>query len=140
MRKVINKKEKWYNKKLPPEYSLSIVLIMFIITLFMPLKTIECSKDQNICTIYSRNVIFRKPKLVNQFNISDIKYYDIKSRHIRYQGEVYSLNIHLYSGETIYLDNKVRSYERAEEIYKNIINSENYVLNGNYWKTLKNNY
>ena len=74
-------KEKWYNKKLSIKYIYTIVAIIFIGTLFIPLQSIQCSKTDNVCFIYSRNVILRHPKLVNQFNISDIDRYEIKDKH-----------------------------------------------------------
>ena len=72
-------REKWYNKKLPIKYVFILLAIMFIGTLFLPLQDIECSKSQDTCSIYSRNVIMRSPKLINNFSISDIEYYKIKT-------------------------------------------------------------
>lgn len=137
-------KEKWYNKRLPKKYVFAIAAIIFIGTLFLPIQDIECSKVSNTCSIYSRNVILRQPKLINQFNISDIKHYKIEEYHHgggrggSYYSS-YSINIYLKSGEIVYIENKTRSYERALEIYNSMINN-NFILKGNYRNTLFNNY
>lgn len=138
-------KEKWYNKKLSIKYIYTIVAIIFIGTLFIPLQSIQCSKTDNVCFIYSKNVILRHPKLVNQFNISDIDRYEIKDKHnsggrggIRYTS--YFINIYLKTGEIIHIENETRSYERAQEIYDSMINNDNFSLKGNYWCSLFDNY
>ncbi len=138
-------KEKWYNKKLPIKYVFVILAVIFIGTLLMPLYDIECSKINNTCSIYSRSVILRRPKLVSQFNISDIEHYKIKDY---YHGggrggrsyTSYGINIYLKTGEIIHIENETRSYERAQEIYNNMINSNNFILKGNYWHSIFNNY
>ena len=137
-------KEKWYNKKLPMKYGAIILVIMFIGTLFLPLQNIECSRANGTCSVYSRSVILRQPKLVNQFNISDIERYKIKDN---YHGggrgghhyTSYGINIYLKSGELVHIENETRSYERAQEIYNNMINND-FTLKGNYWNSLLHNY
>ena len=136
-------KEKWYNKKISPKYCLIFIIILFIGTLLLPLQDIECSKIDNTCSIYSRSVILRRPKLVSQFNISDIIHYKIKDYYHGGRGHHYTsygINIYLNSGEIIHIENETRSYERAQEIYNNMINSNNFILKGNYWHSLLNNY
>lgn len=90
-------------------------------------------------------LILRHPKLVNQFNISDIDRYEIKDKHnsggrggIRYTS--YFINIYLKTGEIIHIENETRSYERAQEIYDSMINNDNFSLKGNYWRSLFDNY
>ena len=138
-------KDKWYNKELQIKYVFVILAVIFIGTLFLPVQDIECSKINNTCSIYSRSVIFRQPKLVNQFNISDIERYEIKD--IRHGGggrgghsyTSYSIDIYLNSGKVVYIENETQSYQRAQEIYNSMINGD-FTLKGNYWNSILNNY
>ncbi len=135
-------KDKWYNKKLPIKVCFVILAVMFIGTLLLPLQDIECSKINNTCSIYSRNVILRQPKLVNQFNISDIEYYKIKDTLHGGRGSHYTsygINVYLNSGEIVHIENETRSYERAQAIYNSMINND-FTLKSNYWNSLFNNY
>lgn len=129
------------NQKIPLKYSIIILFIMLIFTLFMPIETIECSKSNDSCHIYTRKVFGRNQKLKTSFKISDITDYKIFSYSGGRSGKThYNLRIFLKDGRVIDIDNGTSSYERAEEILYDMRIQQNFKLKGSYFKTLSNGY
>ena len=137
-------KKKYHNKKTSLIIALIYLGFIYFSTLLIPIKSIECSKINKSCLIYSKSVLLRTPKLVNKFDFSEIDYHKIKTNYhnkrlIGYYHS-YEINIYLKSGQIIKIDNESRSYERAEKIYNEMINNDNFILKGSYWKSFLNNY
>lgn len=125
------------------KYRYIIGIILLIILFCLPLRDIECSKIRGTCSIYSRSWLLRNSKLIKMFKISDIERYEIRKNcnKTRNSGCNASYGIYIYtkSGEIIHIDHETSSYERAQEIYNNMINND-FTLKGNYWNSILNNY
>ena len=120
------------------KYSLIIALCVtlllgFIMRLFIPLQDVECSKSKNTCFIYSRNIISGETELINEFKLSDIR--ELKSNYEKdspHSGS-YKIYVYLYNGETIELESGTNKGKRAQEICRNMLNTDNFILKGNFW-------
>lgn len=135
-------KYKWYNKALSIRAIITIILVLAVIVLidpFLSLPDIECSKSKDICSLYSRNVILNKTKLIDQFNISDIENHYITMAPSHYYPSM-ELTIYFKSRDDITLDFITKGEKRAEAIFYGILNDDNFTLKGNYWKSLFGNY
>ena len=128
-----------------------VVASIILVSLFIPIYSIECSNN-NTCSIYLREGLLRSPKLINMFNKSDIEHSEIRKSYnfstrkggvpfCRDESSYYQIYIYLKQGETISLEGlDFNSLERAQEVYNNMINNNNFKLKGNIWKTICGRY
>ena len=116
-------------------------ITLLISLLFNDLQDIECSKKQGVCSIYKRDVISGNTSIQYYFNISDVDWFEIEKQHYgRCRGYyVYCPILYLRTGERIFIDNCSRSFERAQNMYNNIV-TQDFVLKGNVWNSFWGNY
>ena len=115
--------------------ALGITLVLgLIVRLFIPLQDVECSKSQNVCSIYSRNITSGEIEKINEFRLSDVKEYQINYEKDAPKSGSYKIYVYLNNGESIKIKSGTANYEKAKEICDNIANNDNFILKGNFWK------
>lgn len=130
-------------RRLPLILMIILMILPIIYRLLTPITDIECSKAKDSCSIHTWDTIFRTPKLVDEFKISDIKQYKIDSHYYssrRRHYTSYRITLYLKKDKVIHLKNETRSYSRAEAICEGIMNDDNFTLEGDFWKSYRHNY
>lgn len=133
------KKEKWYNKKISLKYIFICFIFGIIASIFIPRPELYCSKADDICYYYSKN-IQGKRSIQNTFKISEIDTYKIISHLGKGGYPTFSPIIYLKNGEEINLDFRTYSFTRADNIVLNILTLDNYQIKSSYWKSIFGGY